>query len=376
MNKFTLPIPFLIIHLFLFFASNIFAQTINLDGTWTSELGYSFKAEKSGDSISLIVEAGKNPKLIGTVGLTGTIKGNSFVGKVYETADDCPNLGTYIPTTGIVSENTIELTYDAPKYYPERCVYSGNYETIHAVLTRVPKPSPEDLSQGEAFGITPTESWMSVKFRDPKKVNDWIMENLGDYEIKPAPISETQARDRIPQIQQGQPSSNSKARQVTESHLIPGAVIKNYQEGVMIEISKGGWVYIDPSGAVNYGTDRWRNYFDILMGTVEVETEKNTIDIKTPNTNVKSKGTHYWVSYDPKKKETTVGVYEGEVEVKTKGRNESVLVSPDGGKPGVVVVSQKLSVIKLAILGVVLVAVAGGVIWFVKGRKLKLSKKR
>src|SRR3989344_8604904 len=114
--------PFFIVGLFLFFAFSIFAQTINLEGAWTSELGYSFKAEQSGDSISLIVEAGKNPELIGTTGLTGTIKGNSFVGQVYETADDCPNLGTYIPATGIVSENTIELTYDAPKYYADGCV--------------------------------------------------------------------------------------------------------------------------------------------------------------------------------------------------------------------------------------------------------------
>ncbi|MBI2021679.1 FecR domain-containing protein, partial [Candidatus Daviesbacteria bacterium] len=85
--------------------------------------------------------------------------------------------------------------------------------------------------------------------------------------------------------------------------------------------------------------------------------------------------THFWVLKDRTNKSTVVGVYEGEVEVKTRD-GHMIKIKPDGDKPGVVVVTQKLSVIKLAILGAVMAAIVGGVFWFIKGRKLKSSKKR
>ncbi|MBI2338408.1 FecR domain-containing protein [Candidatus Daviesbacteria bacterium] len=87
--------------------------------------------------------------------------------------------------------------------------------------------------------------------------------------------------------------------------------------------------------------------------------------------------THFWISQSKDKKLAVIGVYEGEVEVKTKD-GQTVKVKPDGGKPGVVVVSRQLSVFKLAAIGVILAVITGSIIWFLKKRikVVKFSKKR
>ena len=64
-------------------------------------------------------------------------------------------------------------------------------------------------------------------------------------------------------------------------------------------------------------------------------------------------------------KQTLVGVYEGQVEVKTKD-GKTTTVSPNGDKPGVVVISQKLSSVKLALTGLVPVVVIIGIVLFLK----------
>jgi len=76
-------------------------------------------------------------------------------------------------------------------------------------------------------------------------------------------------------------------------------------------------------------------------------------------------GTHFWVKNDPEKKQTLVGVYEGKVEVKTKD-GQTTTVSPNGDKPGIIIATQKLSVTKLVLAGLVLAAVIGGAIFFLK----------
>lgn len=202
----------------------------------------------------------------------------------------------------------------------------------------------------------------------PQSVNDWILENVGVYEPSITVLNETPFKNREPLIKQGQPNASSVIRKVAESSLIPGTRISNYAEGVMVEISKGGWVYIPPSGEVIYGTREWRRYFDVMTGTVEVETNENSTEVKTPNATVNTKGTHYWVSYDADKKKTVVGVYEGKVEVKTRD-GKTTTISPDGDKPGVVMFTQKLSPVKLILVGLALAAVVGGTVWFVKRKK-------
>lgn len=86
--------------------------------------------------------------------------------------------------------------------------------------------------------------------------------------------------------------------------------------------------------------------------------------------------THFWISQSQDKKMAVIGVYEGEVEVKTK-EGKTIKVAPDGDKPGVAVVSQKLSPVKLALVGLVLAAAVGGVVWFIKKKtSIRPSKKR
>lgn len=102
-----------------------------------------------------------------------------------------------------------------------------------------------------------------------------------------------------------------------------------------------------------------------------IKLDKGELEIKVKNANSKEKfgvqtdfldivviGTHFWVKNDPDRKLALVGVYEGKVEVKTKD-GQTTTVSPNGDKPGVVAVAQKLSVAKLAVAGLVLAVIIG-----------------
>lgn len=128
----------------------------------------------------------------------------------------------------------------------------------------------------------------------------------------------------------------------------------------------------------------------ILLGEMEVAYE-NPVDentqkpadwekikfvVKTPNASVTVSRTHYLVRFDEKENKTTVAVREGQVEVKSTD-GKVVSITPDGGQPGVVVVTQKLSPVKLAVAGAVLAVVVGGIIWFLKKKiAVKSSNKR
>lgn len=113
-----------------------------------------------------------------------------------------------------------------------------------------------------------------------------------------------------------------------------------------------------------------------IIGSAEKPTTRPTFVVATPNTEVKVFGTHFWVKHDPDKQQTTVGVYEGEVEVITKSGQKTTVV-PDVDKPGVVVVTSKLSSIRLVIAGIVLAAAIGGIVLLIKRKRVSgLSKKK
>lgn len=78
--------------------------------------------------------------------------------------------------------------------------------------------------------------------------------------------------------------------------------------------------------------------------------------------------THFRVLNDRANKVAAVSVYEGEVKIKTQD-GQTITAVPDGDKPGVVVVTQKLSPVKLALAGLVLAAGVGGIVWFLKKKK-------
>ena len=78
------------------------------------------------------------------------------------------------------------------------------------------------------------------------------------------------------------------------------------------------------------------------------------------------------MSYVKDKRLAITGVYKGEVEVTARDSNQSASVSPNGDKPGVVVVTQKLSLVKLGMVSLVLIAIIGSTVVFLKKR----SKRR
>lgn len=118
----------------------------------------------------------------------------------------------------------------------------------------------------------------------------------------------------------------------------------------------------------------------LKYGAVDVIVEPQDgkqFEMQTPNTEILVIGTEFSVIYDQKSNESLIAVYKGKVEVKTND-GKITTITPNGDKPGVVVVAQKLSVVKLALFGLVLVLAIGGAILILKRSifSKKGSKKR
>lgn len=254
------------------------------------------------------------------------------------------------------------------------------------------------------------ETQQNVK-QEPSKnssqsVNDWIIENFGfsqpqvQEEAFPASLLE-----RTPQIKPDEfsslssqardslfiPNLNLEATQkphvrdpetqqivdLVKSEVTPGSTILTGPDSMMIITPSGGVISLQRNGETTIldiqrktaDEKGPKNILVIIKGEVEVKTKDASIDVETPDAIIRSKGTHYWVTYDPQKKSTVVGVYEGKVEITPRKNNKSVTISPIDGKPGLLGVSQVLSVTKLITFGLVLTGVVGGIVWFVKRKK-------
>ena len=85
--------------------------------------------------------------------------------------------------------------------------------------------------------------------------------------------------------------------------------------------------------------------------------------------------THFLVSYNPDERQSTVIVYEGKVEVKTND-GKTYVVSPVGDKPGVLIVTQKISLVKLTIVTTIVLAIVAAVMLIMKKRRLPRASKR
>lgn len=112
---------------------------------------------------------------------------------------------------------------------------------------------------------------------------------------------------------------------------------------------------------------------NLRTGEVELNVEGGlyspSFQVFTTNVVAGVKGTHFWVSHNKKNKLSTVGVYKGEVEVKTSGSDKSNLVSPNGNKPGIIVVTQKLSMNKIVASLIVVITAVVAIFWFLKKGK-------
>ncbi len=109
----------------------------------------------------------------------------------------------------------------------------------------------------------------------------------------------------------------------------------------------------------------------LKSGAVDVIVEPQDgkqFEIQNPNAEIFVIGTEFSVIYDEQKGETLVAVYKGKVEVKTND-GKTTTITPDGEKPGVVLINQKLSGGKVALAGLAAVTIIGGTLFFLKKKK-------
>lgn len=229
------------------------------------------------------------------------------------------------------------------------------------------KPSDKEIIEPVKEQVSNTEQ----KTPD-QTIDDWIMENIGVTDFSKAYKTE---RPPVLKAQAGTDEALLLTYEIISP--TPGSKVDTSGNGVLITKPDGSTLWIKEDGDVIYYQRANGSTYKLNDGEMEVKTGGNSVDVETPNAAIKSKGTHYWVLYDPKKKETTVGVYEGVVEIKTKD-GKTTTVTPNNDNPGVVVVSQKLSPVKLVLVGLVVITVLGGIVLILRKRLLSnlLKKKR
>lgn len=120
---------------------------------------------------------------------------------------------------------------------------------------------------------------------------------------------------------------------------------------------------------------------DLKTGEIEVNIESGVytapvLQVNTPNGVAGVRGTHFWVSHTTDNNLSTVGVYEGAVEVKPRGSDTAVMVSPNGVKPGVIVIAQRLSTFKLISAGVVCIILILCIVLLKKRGKKVIGNKK
>ena len=272
----------------------------------------------------------------------------------------------------------------------------GVVDWAKGLLARPETATPEQEKPRELAG---NQTWESVKFMTEEMkqkslgVNRWIEESLGEWETKKIERDnlEYELYGRTPQITEqvireaqkawkkstdgvrffDEESFPQKWRVMVEDQLRPGAQVVSGDDSTVIFRADGGSILFYPS---SFGVYTVENTYNLEGGLIEVKTGTAPIDIKTLNAFIKSKGTHYRVSFDPNKQLTAVTVYEGEVEITTRD-GKTVKVTSDGGNPGVVVIRKRLSTPKLILTGGILAAIIIGGAFLVFGKRKSIKKK-
>ena len=272
----------------------------------------------------------------------------------------------------------------------------GVVDWAKGLLDRSETATPE---QGGPRELAGNQTWESVKFMTEEvkqkslEVGVWIEENLGEWETKKIERDnlEYELYGRTPQITEqiireaqqawkkstdgvrsfDEESFPQKWRTMVEDQLKPGVEVVSGDDFTVIFKADGGSILYYPS---SFGVYMDEGTYNLESGGVEVKTGTAPIDFKTLNAFIKSKGTHYRVSFDPNKQLTAVTVYEGEVEITTSD-GKTVKVTPDGDNPGVVVIRKRLSIPKLVLAGGVLVAIIIGGAFLVSRKRKSIKKK-
>lgn len=122
-------------------------------------------------------------------------------------------------------------------------------------------------------------------------------------------------------------------------------------------------------------TVKFKGSGEVEIKVKNIDPEQNKIRVETDFFDLFVIQTHFWINQDTDKKVAVVGVYEGEVEIRSKD-GKTIRIKPEGDKPGTLVISKKFSIAKLAIVSVIAVASIGGLVWFIKKKIAKQGRRR
>lgn len=173
-------------------------------------------------------------------------------------------------------------------------------------------------------------------------------------------------------------SNNSPAFSIFADSVFSGATSDMVQIRFTWAQDSGAVVNVAPKTEIRFIKPIQTDDADNKEVKRSIFLEKGEIEVKERNANNENKfgvqtdfldlmviGTHFWVSHDKDKNYTLVGVYEGEVEVKAKN-GQTAKISAIGDRPGIIIIAQKFSVGRLAIAGIILLALIAGLAFFVK----------
>lgn len=138
--------------------------------------------------------------------------------------------------------------------------------------------------------------------------------------------------------------------------------LKNDNRQILLEVRPNQ----NPAVVGNFVIKNNRLYLE--NGEVEVKVAPqpgSTFGIETPQGVTTAIHTHFLVNYDQNTNQTIVVVYDGEVEFKS-ANGKTTTISPNKDEPGIIVMRNKFSTIKLGIVGLVLIAIIGGAVFLLK----------
>lgn len=408
----------------LFLVPAVLAQATDLSGIWEGN-GIKGQGTQSGNSISIVSLETEKPQWAGVTVFTGTITGNVVNGQQYLVSAGCPSLDKTVNATGTISAdgNSIQVKFISNRFYRDGCTVVPNsdwedtltYAKIsgNAYAAPTPKavtPAPTQSTQatqikkapstpvpsfsgnnsgGKAdqfnlFNINPIEIWRNIQALVEIRQGFNALIETGEFIFGLPEVLPKIPEPAIATDDQGRPWDFLPGYIPHES-IEPGLNVHVTERTRLSDKDNQNFFELRP-GQSNQavlkipGKDEKSLPF-LEDGEVEVVKIKSVSDssydgIKTPNGTVLVVQTHYLVSYDKNKNQTTVAVYKGKVEVKTND-GKATTIAPKGDKPGIVVIAQKLSVAKLAFYGLILAVTIGGIVFFLKRKgKVILTKQK
>lgn len=152
-------------------------------------------------------------------------------------------------------------------------------------------------------------------------------------------------------------------KELSTGDVPPGSIISSRDEQIIISVGVGKeLIVIEPDSEFVVPGDTTSN---LQNGTIEIKTDEPT-ELHTDIIDLIVIGTHFWVTHNSQLRQTTIGVFDGTVQVTPRGTQTSTMVSPSADNPRVIIVSQKISPIKVLMSALVVITIIAVVIWFQK----------